>query len=266
MRRRFFSALAVALVALSGAARVYSDIAQAQNLLVVVQAYNLNSTSFVYPIALGPLGPQGSTQLRANAVEAWYTNENPPAGATVDYRIKTASQDTATVVSFTASGGAFTPLSTGDMIQFNDQFGRPIYAAIFQKTDNNNVTLDHNVSITQAGGASYRWRKTEAGADDTYDGWFNVGGYGTTDIYADISQMTVTGGINMKVECKPAQAVKAATVLSSSNITAIGGFNLATVTTPYDVCRVGFAIGSSDDDSTTGKLEKISVYALRRTY
>src|SRR3972149_2194653 len=118
--RRYLSALAVALVALSGAARVWSV---EQQTLAVVIGYDLDSTSFVYPIALGPTAVP-STLIRPQAAEGWYVPNNAPASATEERRIKTANYDPS-VVSCVASTSALDPVSTGDMVNVNDKFSRP---------------------------------------------------------------------------------------------------------------------------------------------
>ena len=257
--RRYLSALAVALVALSGAARVWSV---EQSTLAVVVGYDLDSTSFVYPIALGPT-MLPSTVIRPQAVEGWFERVAAPGSPTLSPRIKTATEGTASVVSCVSSGSAFSPVSTGDLVQFNDKFNRPLYASIFDKTDANTATFDRTVSLTQTGCAAYRYRKVEAGAA-IYDGWFSVSGREYTTVFIEVAQLVVTGGVDIKVECAVNHALAAAQVLASSNITAVGGFAVA-IPEPWDVCRVGLKIGTSDDDSPAATdNEKISVYAIRR--
>lgn len=257
--RRYLSALAVALVALSGAARVWAILPQST--LAVVIGYDLDSTSFVYPIALGPTAVP-STVIRPQAAEGWYTRPAAPSGATLDPRIKTANYS-ATAVSCVASGAAFSPVSAGDLVQTTDVFNRPVYASIFAKTDNNTVTLDRSLDLTQTGCATYRYRKVEAGAA-LYDGWFSVAGYEYSTIQIDVAQMVVTGGLDFQVECASAHALTTSKVLASSNINIAGSFAVA-IPEPWDICRVGMKIGTSDDDSPTSTdNEKISVYAIRR--
>lgn len=252
--RRYLSALAVALVALSGAARVWSEISQ--QTLAVVLGYDLDSTSFVYPIALGPTAVP-STLIRPQAAEGWYTRvEN------TNNRIKTAAENTTSVVSYVSASNAMSPLSTGDLVQVTDQFSRPVYVGVFNKTDNNTATFDRAVSLTQTGGANYKYRKLVVGSA-IYDGWFSVADHEYTTIFISVAQVNVTGGIDLQVECAPNNELTAAQVLASSNITAVGGYAVA-VPEPWDVCRVGLKIGTSDDDSADAKVEKISVYAIRR--
>ena len=104
--RRYLTALAVALVALSGAARVWSQAAQ-QSTLPVVISYDVDSTSFVYPIALGPTAVP-STVIRPQAAEGWYVPTEQPASATVNPKIKTATYS-ASVVSCVASSSSMAP-------------------------------------------------------------------------------------------------------------------------------------------------------------
>lgn len=260
--RRYLSALAVALVALSGAARVYST-NLAQSTLPIVIGYDLDSTSaFVYPVALGPTAVP-STLIRPQAVEGWYeTPAAVPSGATVDRRIKTANYDP-TVVSCNSGTSAFDPVSAGDLISTQDVFNRPVYASIFSKASADSVEFDRSVDLTQTGCARYRYRKLVVGSE-IYDGWFSVADWGYTTVVIDIAQMVATGGIDIQVECAAAHALTAAQVLASSNITAAGSFAVA-IPEPWDICRAGFKIGTSDDDSTPATdNEKISVYAIRR--
>lgn len=256
--RRYLSALAVALVALSGAARVWSV---SQNTLAVVIGYDLDSTSLVYPVALGPTAVP-STVIRPQAVEGWYERVPDQASATLNPRIKTATYS-ASAVSCVASAAAFSPVSTGDLIQTKDVFNRPVYAAIFDLTDSNTATLDRSLDLTQSDCAGYRYRKLSAGTAD-YDGWFNVAGYSYVTVQIDVAQYVGTGGVDVQIECAAAQSVEFAQVLASSNIAAAGSFAVA-VPEPWDICRVGMKLGTSDDDSTPAtENEKISVYAIRR--
>lgn len=258
--RRYLSALAVALVALSGAARVWSQ-PSPQSTLPVVIGYDLDSTSFIYPVALGPTSVP-STAIRPQAVEGWYTPVSQPSGATVERRIKTANY-TSSVTSCVSNSSALEPVSTGDLVSVNDVFNRPIYSSIFSKTDANTVSFDRSVDLTQTGCAAYRYRKLSAAATIA-DGWFSIAGYGQTTVLVDIAQTNVTGGIDVQVECTAAHALTAAKVLVSSNIASASAIAVA-VDEPWDICRVGFKVGTSDADSTPATdNEKISVYAIRR--
>jgi len=253
--RRYLPLVALALIALSGAARL-NAIQMEQTTLPIVLGYDLDSTSFVFPIALGPT-QLPTTTIRPQAVEGWWDR-----GPSSTFNIKTTVLS-ASVTSATASSGAFAPVSTGDMVLVQDVFGRPLYASIFQKTDNNTATLDRQLDLTQSGGTPFKYRKLEAGTDIN-SGWFSIAGWGYTTVMIDISQMVVTGGIDMKVECAAAHAVDASTVLASSNITAAGAFAVA-ISEPWDVCRVGFRVRTSDSDATPSTdNEKIDVYAIRR--
>lgn len=256
--RRYLSALAVALVALSGAARVWSA---GQSTLAVVIGYDLDSTSIVYPIALGPTAVP-STLIRPQAAEGWYDPVSSPASATTDRRIKTTLAS-ATVVSCVSSGSAFGPVSAGDLVTTNDVYGRPVYASIFARASADSVTFDRTVELIQTGCAPLRYRKLSVGSA-VYDGWFSVAGYSHTTVVFDVAQMVVTGGIDLKVECAAAHSLTVSTVLASSNITAAGSFAVS-IAEPWDICRAGVKIGTSDSDATPATdNEKISVYAIRR--
>lgn len=256
--RRYLSALAVALVALSGAARVWSV---EQSTLAVVIGYDLDSTSFVYPVALGPTAVP-STVIRPQAVEGWYTPVANASGATVDRLIKTADYDP-TVVSCVDSTSSLDPVSAGDLVQVNDKYGRPVYASIFSKASANSVEFDRSVDLTQSGCANYRYRKLSAGSA-AYDGWFSIAGYTYTTIQIDMSQYAGTGGVDIIIECAAAHALDFSEVLASSNIAAAASVAVA-IPEPWDICRVGMKLGTSDDDSTPAtENEKISVFAIRR--
>ena len=262
--RRYLTALAVALVALSGAARVWSQAAQ-QSTLPVDISYDVDSTSFVYPIALGPTAVP-STVIRPQAAEGWYVPTEQPASATVNPKIKTATYS-ASVVSCVASSSSMAPLSTGDMVQVNDVFGRPEYAAVFGITDANTATFDRSLDLTQTGCANYRYRKLVVGSA-IYDGWFSVAGWGQTTVQIDIAQMVTSTslGVDVQVECSAAHALTSAKVLASSNITAVGSYAVA-IPEPWDICRVGMKITNTDSDATPATdNEKISVYAIRRQW
>jgi len=256
--RRYLSALAVALVALSGAARVWSV---EQSTLAVVIGYDLDSTSLVYPVALGPTAVP-STVIRPQAVEGWYTRVAAASGDTLDPRIKTANYDPS-VVSCVDSSSALSPVSTGDMVNVTDVFNRPIYASIFSITDANTAEFDRSVDLTQTNCAPYRYRKLSAGSE-VYDGWFSVAGYTYTTIQVDMSQYVGTGGVDIVIECAAAHSLDFSEVLASSNIAAAASVAVA-IPEPWDICRVGMKLGTSDDDSTPAtENEKISVFAIRR--
>lgn len=258
--RRYLTALAVALVALSGAARVWSTNVS-QSTLPVVISYDLDSTSFVYPVAYGPM-ISPSTVPNPQAAEGWYGNVSQPASPTEQRKIKTADYDP-TAVSCVTNSSAFLPVSTGDMIQVNDVFGRPNYASVYSKTTAETIEFDRSLDITQSGCAAYKYRKLVAGSN-SYDGWFPVAGWAYTTVQIDIEQMAVTGGIDLQVECSATPALTTAQVLVSSNVTATGSYAVA-IPEPWDVCRVGMKIGTSDDDtSPTTSIEKVSVFAIRR--
>lgn len=257
--RRYLSALAVALVALSGAARVWS--LTEQRTLAVVIGYDLDSTSLVYPIALGPTAVP-STVIRPQAAEGWYTPPASASGSTESRLIKTADYDP-TVVSCVASTSSLEPVSAGDLVQVTDVYNRPVYASIFSKASANEVEFDRSVDLTASNCHNYRYRKLVVGSA-VYDGWFSVAGHEYTTVQIDVAQLAVTGGVDIQVECSAAHALTTASVLASSNITATGSYAVA-IPEPWDICRVGLKIGTSDDDSTPAtENEKISVYAIRR--
>ena len=256
--RRFLSALAVALVALSGATRAVK--AASQNTLIVVLGYDLDSTTVVYPISLGPLAVP-STVIRPQAAEGWYPQPASDAGATTNRLIKTANF-TSAVTSCSGSSGALSPLSTGDIISVNDRFNRSVYASIFQWTSANAATLDRSLDLTQSGCARYRWRKTEAGSAIT-DGWWNAAGYSMITVQVDVAQMVATGGVTMRVECMAPHSQSPSTVLASSNLTAVGSYSVSMLE-PWDICRVGLFITGDSDATPSTDNEKISVFAIRR--
>lgn len=259
--RRYLSALAVALVALSGAARV---MAVNQHTLAVVVGYDLDSElTFVYPIALGPTSVP-STAVRPQAAEGWYETVSQQSGSTVDRRIKTADYDP-TVVSCVTSSSALESVDVGDLIQVNDKYNRPLYAGIFSKASAESVEFDRAVELTQSGCAKYKYRKITAGSE-LYDGWFSVAGWGYTTIYIDVAQLVGDVGIDVQVECMTAHGLSPSTVMSSTGIDSSLALALLE---PWEMCRVGmrWANEADDNDNTPATdNEIISVYAIRRDH
>lgn len=93
-------------------------------------------------------------------------------------------------------------------------------------------------------------------------GWLYTWGVDQTSFFFHLDQMVVTGGIDMKIECREDAASTVTTVYTSPNYTSTGTIRVI-IPENYYQCRMGFKIGTSDDggDLTTN-LEKISVNAL----
>lgn len=209
--------------------------------------YDLDSATYTYCRTLG----QGS-----RAIADGY----PGAG-----RIKTSGSST-TVVSYTSASGALNLLSAGDELEINDQ-GQILTRYVVAAASDDSITVNSAVDLSSS---SYRWRDLECGtAADS--GWFSVQGFRSALIQFQIDQLNVTGGIDVKVDCRVqgSASTSGVTVFGYTgaliNFTATGSAGYL-ISSSWDECRLGFKIGTSDDggDLTTN-MEKLSAYvALRR--
>lgn len=231
------------------------------------------AAGYQYPIAWGPVaqpgfgtgvivaGQNNNLQMfQPNAAFNWMAASG---GETTTMLVKTTTANATALTSFTASGGAFTVIGVGDLIQINDDADIPRVLGVIAKTDNDNITVDREITVMRAAGRGYKYRKLHQGSGH-YAGWFSIENQQYFTIGVDVVQLNGTGGINVQVECATEDILTPFIVSTlSPNITAVGT-QLFVFSAPHgDVCRVGLQWATNDDATDTvagSSSEKINVY------
>lgn len=191
-----------------------------------------------------------------------------------DFRIKTTGSSTS-VTENTASTNPFTDLALGDILVVARPDGTTDTRVIVVRTDAANVTIDSAVDWT--GGFAFRWLKQSCGTTAN-DGWITVAGWESAAITFSIEQMNVTGGIDVRWECKGDSISALPVILYPGETDGCGGgtlgtnvcnFTTAGITSrltvedfgPWGSCRMGVVIHTNDDggDLTTNE-EQIMGY------
>ena len=232
------------------------------------------AAGYQYPIAWGPVSQPGFgtgvivagqnnnlQQFQPNAAFNWFAASG--GGETTAQLVKTATANATALTSFTASSGAFTVLNVGDLILLNDDADIPRVLGVLAKTDNDNITVDREITVMRAAGRGYKYRRLHQGAGH-YSGWFSIENQQYFTIGVDVVQLNGTGGINVQVECATEDILTPFIVSTlSPNFTAVGT-QLFVFSAPHgDVCRVGLQWATNDDATDTlagSSSEKINVY------
>lgn len=259
MRKYLLSLLALLLIPLGGVQGAEQKTASFAIL------YDLDATAITYPLVTGLGGsPWGS----------------PMAGSS---RIKTTGSS-ASVTEATASTNPFTDLSVGDLVMVNLQDGTTDLRVIITRTDAANIILNAAVDWSATGGVAFRWLKQTTGTAVT-NGWIDISGMDDVTMTIYFDQINVTGGVDMRWECKAA-GVNAAPVIvypgesdgcgsagtlgtNVCNLTGTAGITSGlalVVTEPWTACRLGLFIHTSDDGAdTTTNTEQITATLTGRT-
>lgn len=189
-----------------------------------------------------------------------------------DFKIKTVGSTT-TVTEDTASTNPFTDLAVGDLIQVDRTDGTTDVRVILARASAASVTVDSVVDWT--GGFKFSWFKQKCGTAAT-DGWVDVSGYSDKTITFSLEQVNVTGGIDVRWECKgdsTAGTTALPVILYPGETDGCGGgtlssgvcnFTTAGITSrtsvvsfePWGACRLGVLIHTSDDGGDTGANEE----------
>lgn len=239
MRR---AVLALSLLLMAPAARA-ADVVLSVPLFA---GYDLDSTSLVYCNSVGDGGVLSAPRVMKE-------------------KVKTSGSST-TVTSNTASAGAFTLVAVGDLLWFPRTEQVPLangsavgaWRYVTARASADSITV--NAAIDLSSGYGFGWRDVTCGTADT-SGEVPVSGFDAINFVGQIDQISVTGGIDYVVECRPdGPAARWSTVIGPTNKTAVwAGGNVAYE--PWAFCRVGFKIGSADDGSDTGAdAEKVGAY------
>lgn len=219
-----------------------------QHVDLVLLDYDLDSTSYVYPV-LGQRIIPGPGRAQTSGSSATVT-----AGAT--------------------STNPFDEIGVGDVIYFSpgSVTDTVLQRRVTAKASATSITVDSAVDLSGNGttGVAWEYQHFSTGTAIT-NGWFNLPSPTISSaVMVEVSQLNVTGGIDVRIECR--MEIGSGNPVSAfyRNVTT-AGIGAGTTTTDtgiivYEVlphfrqCRVGLKIGGADDGDDTGaNAEKITV-------
>ncbi len=241
----------VALLLLAGEAR--GAIQDASTLPLVVN-YDLDSDTMTYCKSVG---------VGNNADFVWRDQLQP---------VTTSGSSSATLAAVTASAnGPYDNLAVGSLLRFNiasgdgPSFGgAPTYRYLTAKASDDSATIDTAV-LVGATGVPFQYLNRSCGTTAS-SGWFSVSGWTAGTALLEISQIVTTSGIDYTLECKHAYPwATAVTVLTNSAAVTAAGTVPLVWSEPYDYCRVGIKLDSTDDgDDLTTNTEQIFITVVGR--
>jgi hypothetical protein len=216
---------------------------------VVIEGYDLDSTTYVYPFS-GPL-------LTGNS------------------RVVTAGSSTTVTAS---AGTPFTSLSIGDRIivtRGDNTVDARTVATCVPACGPTATSITVTAAVDWTGGFPWSWRRVTAGAG-IGDGWYACAKTlaGSCLWVIQVDQQNTTTGIDFRLECElnvstghaPISVFEraAVTVAGIGTVAAPGRFAVDVVN-PFDRCRLGIKLTSTDDGGDTGaNAEIINVYTRTR--
>lgn len=206
--------------------------------------YDVDDTAYVYP------------QLCTGQVAG--VAACPGNGLTNGSRLATTSAVNSTDITAVNADGPFLGIAVGDIVVFNQAINAttllPIGAAlrkVTEVTSANAITVATAVTLPTAG-STLAWFRTTTGTGLATDGWFPMGKELAQNINLTFDQISATGGVTYKVECRNVidGAAESATIIAGD--TAVTAANTAARVNfdnePWDQCRVGLKITTADDD------------------
>jgi len=248
MRKYLLALLALLLIPLGGVQGAEQRTASFAIL------YDLDATAITYPIVTGVGGsPWGAPMVGPSRIQTTGTS--------------------ASVTESVVGANPFTELSVGDLLMVNLQDGTTDLRVIITRTDAANIILNTTVTWSQTGGVAWRWLKQTTGTAAT-NGWIDISGLDDVVMTVYMDQVNITGGLDMRWECRAAgpnsQAVivypgesdgcGAAGTLGTNvcNLTGTAGITSGlalVVSEPWSACRLGMFIHTADDgaDTTTAR-------------
>ncbi len=181
----------------------------------------------------------------------------------------------ATIDAVTAGTNPFVNVSAKDVIAVRDNAGATSLRVVISKASSDQIVVNSVITLAST---PFQYYKTVCGTT-AESGWIDVGNYVNRSIVFSIVQVAVTGGIDVRVECRdpgigspPVQIFPACTTGACATVQAYTGIAGITSTTkivvpePTSSCRVGILINSADDggDLTTNT-EQITITFAGRT-
>lgn len=169
----------------------------------------------------------------------------------------------------------FAGLAAGDILIASKDSTNRFVRSIITFTSASEVVVDAAWDLSADYQVSARELECGTGAEN---GWLDVGGFDVWAVLLEIDQMNVTGGIDVRIECRtgnlnasPVQVFPETDPGASNtyqNYDGTAGIELRTLTIGngyiFQQCRVGIKIGTSDDggDLTTNA-ERIDIGLVR---
>lgn len=250
--RKSLAALLALLLVCPLAARAADNVT-----LPLVVNLDLDDTSYLYCKSVG-LGMGGQN------VDFNWTNQAQP--------VTTAGSSSATLAAVTAAtNGPYDNLAVGSLLRFNSSSGDipspgglMTYRYLTAKASDDSATIDTAVTVGAAG-VGFQFLNRSCGTAAT-SGWFGVSGWTSGTALIEITQINTTSGIDYTLECKHAfpWATAVPVITNSAAVTATGAVPLVW-SEPYDYCRVGIKLDSTDDgNDLTTNLEKIFITVVGR--
>ena len=182
-------------------------------------------------------------------------------------RIQT-SGSSATTVETTTDSNPFADLAVGDILSVRGLDGAVQNRVIITYTSDSSVAVNTAWDLSSpSGGYAFQWYRPICGTAAT-SGWVTVAGSDVTTITFQLDQVNVTGGIDMRIECRSGGLGTAAVQVfptcttgscaTVQNYTTAGLASRTTVviTAPFNECRMGVLINTADDGGDTGANEE----------
>lgn len=245
--KRLNAALAIATVALVAALPGPAS-AQATSKSLLSFDYDPDNTAYYCPALCTPIS--GSTISTCGG-----------PGRTESRKITTSGAANTTVTGV-ATNSAFDRILPGDVIQFSVPSATGSTAQSVQylrrvatKTSDSQITVNDTVTIPTAGVTFVWWKMTDTIATSE-GGWWDfpkAQGSGET-IVIDFNTISLTGGIDYKVECRHKywDKVLAPVIMAGpTNVTTASVARVDIFEESYDQCRVCMKVGTSDVDAVT---------------
>ena len=188
------------------------------------------------------------------------TLDSPIAGRS---RVGNSSSST-TITAEDGTLDIFALLAVGDILWINVS-GTTYERRIDTKTSDDEVVLNEAIDLS-ADDDGYTWGWFDATSTTGDSCWVPVRAFSDWVFTVAVEQISVTGGIDIALQCKPYGTGSAAVTASSvTNVTTAGlSGRIMYYSAPGfrpDACRVVFKIGSADDGTDTGAdAEQINVY------
>lgn len=190
-------------------------------------------------------------------------------------RVTNASSST--TITLAGDRGSFGVLSQGDEVFFVIAAPRPGAPGtrtrrVVDSATPTTLVVTVAVDLSDGGAEGYAWdfRNVDCGTG-AEDGWQLVANADWTNIAWQVDQVSVTGGVDVRVQCRdpgtvaytvypdPANAASTDECLKG-NFTAVNACKLI-VTGHWQECRVQLKIGTADDGADTGAdTESISAF------
>lgn len=212
---------------------------------IILRAYDLDSTTYIYPVLSQGIFP------------------GPGRAVTV------GSSTTVTASTNPASAAPFQPIGVGSVLYFGDPASS--IRTVTAKASDTSITVDTaiDLSTNSTAGYGFAYQTLTTGATAT-DGWFRLGSPNISSaIQIQIDQLNVTGGIDVRVECRLAGGDPVSAFYRNVTTAGIGGGTGTSDTgrIVYEIlphfreCRLGLKIGGADDgNDLTTNAESISAW------